>query len=132
MEISVYKMPLKPQGGRKSQYSDAFRKQIAEEYLTSGLTTEQVRERHNIPTKATVSGFVSWYRKNFDLSAISLEEGKEEPSKSSSSDDEIAHKDKLLRLARLRIETLEAMIDIAEQELNIDIRKKSGAKPSKK
>jgi hypothetical protein len=37
-----------------------------------------------------------------------------------------------LELSQLKVEALETMIDIAEQELQIDIRKKSGAKQSKK
>jgi hypothetical protein len=38
----------------------------------------------------------------------------------------------MLQLAKLKIESLDAMIDIAEDRFKIDIRKKSGAKSSKK
>jgi hypothetical protein len=35
-----------------------------------------------------------------------------------------------LRLAKAKIFTLETMIDLAEEQFNIEIRKKSGTKPS--
>ena len=35
-----------------------------------------------------------------------------------------------LKLAKIKALTLETMIDIADQEFNIQIRKKSGTKPS--
>jgi hypothetical protein len=34
-----------------------------------------------------------------------------------------------LKLAKLKIIALETMIDVAEEQLNIEIRKKSGTKP---
>jgi hypothetical protein len=44
------------------------------------------------------------------------------------SPDTTTQQDKALQQARLKIAALEAMIDIAEQQFNISIRKKSGAK----
>jgi hypothetical protein len=37
-----------------------------------------------------------------------------------------------LRMSKLKVEALETMIDIAEDQLKIDIRKKSGTQQSKK
>ena len=45
---------------------------------------------------------------------------------------QIKHLKRQLALSELKVEALETMIDIAEEQLKVDIRKKPGAKPSKK
>ena len=45
--------------------------------------------------------------------------------------DDIAALQEALRQARLKIELQELMLDIASKEFRVDIRKKSGTKPSK-
>ena len=46
--------------------------------------------------------------------------------------DQLKATEQQLKHAKLRQEAYETMIGIAEEELNISIRKKSGAKPSNK
>jgi hypothetical protein len=55
-----------------------------------------------------------------------------EPRKQSSDEERIRLLEHALADASLRIRTLETMIDIAEQEYEIPIRKNSGAEPSTK
>ena len=46
--------------------------------------------------------------------------------------DDVKALQKALEMANLKIKALDTMIDIAEEQLKIDIRKKSGAKQSSK
>ena len=90
-------------------------------------------ERYNLPSRGTVNGFVNWYKANFDLGAITLDSKKTSSSEHKrTSDLEKDQLEQMLQLAKLKIESLDAMIDIAEDRFKIDIRKKSGAKSSKK
>lgn len=126
----IYKMPKKPQGGEKSKYPDEFRKLVAEEYLTTGYSLSQVQERHGLRSRGLIYSFVSWYKRNFDLSSIELDFSKEgDGPKGTNYEKELEEK---LKYAKLKIETLESIILIAEQEFKIEIRKKYGAKPSEK
>lgn len=133
MKNSVFQMPRKPKSGIKSSYSNEFRKQVAEEYLSSSFSLREVSERYNLPSRGTVNGFVNWYKANFDLGAITLDSKKTSSSEHKrTSDLEKDQLEQMLQLAKLKIESLDAMIDIAEDRFKIDIRKKSGAKSSKK
>ncbi|MNF06951.1 hypothetical protein D3C87_1991320 [compost metagenome] len=53
-------------------------------------------------------------------------------SKNQSENKELQALQKALMEANLKIKALDTMIDIAEEQLKIDIRKKSGAKQSSK
>lgn len=133
IKISVYKKEYYK--GSKSKYPDEFRKQVAEDYLMTSMTFDQVKDLHGFRSKGTVLSFVRWYKDNFDLSSVAIGGGKvnsslnrENKSKSLNENE----MEKLLRFAKLKIETLETMISLAETEFKIDIRKKSGSKPSRK
>ncbi len=131
MKRSVYIMPEKSKGGRISSYSEEFRKEVAEFYLTSSLSLSEVAKYYKLPAKATVWSFLLWYKKSFDLEAIPIQVEKGNNHSNGSSTTEL-DKDEFLRQAKLKIETLEQLIDMAEEQYNIDIRKKSGSKPSMK
>ena len=128
-------MPRKPKSGKKSIYPDELRKKVAEEYLTSSFSLTEVSVRFNLPNRGTVNGFVNWYKRNYDLGAITIDSKKGNVSLIQNDPIGDLKKDeleKILQLARLKIESLETMIDIAEDQFKIDIRKKFGAKSSKK
>lgn len=131
MVNSIYMLPEKPKGGIKSKYPDEYRKLIAEEYFATGLSYSQIQKRHEIPNRTLVVSFVSWYKRHYDLSKISLDFSKE-PEKSKLDSNQEKELQEMLSYAKLKIETLETMIDVAEDYYKIEIRKKSGAKPFKK
>ena len=59
---------------------------------------------------------------------VSMIKSKEEDTYAKHLQEEIARLKKELEYERLRSKAFETMIDIAEDELNVNIRKKSGAK----
>jgi len=130
MEVSLFnprKMSSRV-GGVKSKHPDNFRKKVAEEYLTGSMTLAELGKLYDLPL-GTVSSFVRWYKKRFDLSAL---QPNSEVFPDLDPSSKTADLERMLHFAKLKIEALETMIDIAEQEFKLDIRKKSGAKPSKK
>lgn len=118
----VYK---KQRTGKRSPYSDSFRRMVVEEVLSGSIYIAGAAKKYGIAHRSTVSSWIKWYQNNSDI----------EPSKLSTvadqGTDESEQLQKLkaeLELARLKIIGLETLIDVAEEQLNIDIRKKPGTK----
>jgi transposase len=130
MDFSVYKKMPSPKIGSQSKYPDHFRRKVAEDYLLTDMSYKDVQELHNLPTKGIVTSFIRWYKNKYDLSALELDASNDSLVQPKSLEEKEIFD--LLHQVKLKIVALETMIDIAEDELGIDIRKKSGSKPSKK
>ena len=120
---------------RRRKYAEEFKRKIAKEYLAGRASYAILAEDHNLANKGVVKEFVKWYRRREKLGILTaLKEnevrdlGKNQEKKSGDLKEksEIEKLRKQLRLEQLKVELLETMIDPAEQELLIDIRKKSG------
>ena len=103
-------------------FDNAFKIAVAREYLTGQLSHRQIAKKYNLPSHNTSKYFVLWYRrwlkkKDTDPDAPVLK-----------SNDQTLELERQLRQANLKITALEMMIKIAEEELGIDIVKKSGTK----
>lgn len=122
---------LKGKGGKNFQYDIAFMRMVAQEYATGDLSHSQLAQKHGI----TIDQVRHWKsRFGDDLVERTIPSAPTmTPAEQQAQDDlkkqneELAKK---LAYANLKITGLEMMIDIAETELDIDIRKKSGTKPS--
>ena len=112
------------------KYSIGLKIKIAEEYLSGKFSYSVGAEKYGLKNKGVVREFVKWYKKNPDIERMK-QEAKQEVCKSSDGEGEVIRVLKEeLALARLRAMALETMIDVAEDELGIAIRKKSGAEQS--
>ena len=120
--------PRKNKRGSIPIYEESLKIAVARDYLTGNLSFTQVAEKYNLPNKDVVRYFVRWYKENhqlqLSLGANIAQAGSDQRSDNQKQTDS----DKELSDARLKIAALEIMIQIAEQELGIDIRKKSGTK----
>lgn len=117
-----------------TRYSKAFKLQVVEEILRGELTKEQARRKYGLRGK---SGVLNWMRK-FGVSdtkqiPICFELMKqEETTDKSALEKKVKQLERALEDARLKAEGYSRMIDIAERELKITIRKKSSTKQSKR
>lgn len=113
-----------------NQYTDEFKLKIVEEVLSGKITKEECRYRYGIKGNSTV---LRWIRK-FTGSYTRFPNMSIEPK--SSEIDRLREQLRLLKneleYERLKSTAYLEMIKIAEEDLNISIRKKSGAKRSKK
>jgi transposase len=110
------------QTGTSVTYEDSFKIAVAREYLEGKLSQAQLGRKYGLSSGEVVRYFVNWYKKY-----ISQTEASGSGSPLESNADQRLQEE--LRLANLKITALEMMINIAEKELDIDIRKKSGTKP---
>lgn len=118
-----------------TRYPEELKRKIAKSYLAGEASYRVLAEENGLNNKGVVKEFVKWYKAklakepNYEL----MPDKKQSPNKSA---EELAKENaelrRLLQLSELKSEGLETMIDIAEETLHINIRKKSGAKRSKK
>jgi transposase-like protein len=112
-------------------------KQAVNEYLTKGFTYRQLAEKYGV-SRSTINRWVlvhqgihnlprSKRQNSYDLQQ--MKQGKDSKQKQvaiSDQEQKIALLEKQLAWEKMRGDALDKMIDIAEKELNIPIRKKPG------
>ena len=103
------------------------------EVLSGKLTYLQAARQYGIACERSVRDWVLHYGKsnlasNFDDMASKKTDLSKFQEEGASASKELKTLQKALELAKLENLALHTMIDIAESELNIDIRKKSGTK----
>lgn len=124
--------PRKNKGGGKSVYDESLKIAVARDYLTGNLSHAQLAEKYNIAGgRDAVRWFVKWYQANYQLelgitsNSPPVPHSKISDNKQSKSIKEL---EKQLSEANLKIAALEIMIQVAEEDLGIEIRKKPGTK----
>jgi transposase len=120
----------KGKSGPPSRYDVAFMRAVAREYQTSDLSVNQLARKYGLSHSLTEK----WITKfSLELRGEDLTLPPMTPEEQRSLEALQKQNEQLLRkleLAHLKITGLELMIDVAEQELQVDIRKKSGTKQS--
>ena|SRR5688572_12845825 len=122
----------KNKSGKGFKHDVAFMRAVIREYEASDLSLRQIGSKYGISANQVIR-----WRKRFssELSeekslTPSLPMNPEEQKEFDALKKQNEELSKRLELANLKITGLETMIDIAEQELHLDIRKKSGTKQS--
>ncbi|MDR1339705.1 MAG: transposase [Prevotellaceae bacterium] len=116
-------------------YSEEFKERVLTAYYNSNESVSMIARRFDI-SKDTVSSWV--YRKRMvnnskkrvKLDPLETTFMKEKELSTGGNDLRIKELERALSTEKMRSESLEKMIEIAERELKIDIRKKSGARQS--
>ncbi|TYA57226.1 hypothetical protein [Formosa maritima] len=91
------------------------------------MTVKEAQTAYNIKTKKTIRDWILRFKEEkVDFYA------KIQPQMAKQKSPDKQALEKALQEAELKIKALNTLIDVAEEQLKIDIRKKSGAKQSKK
>lgn len=119
-------------------FSESFKQSVVDQVNSGLLSKEEARRRYGIKAK---SGILSWQRNyqkygrcslNLPVDTLLLKPKKPSPASPSSSEASLLARIKQLERQledeQLRSEAYNRMIDIAERNLNIPIRKKSNTK----
>jgi len=118
--------------GRQFQYEPSFMRMVALAYETGDQSIRQVAEQFQVSARQVKSWrlrFSSELGSPIQPDNLMTEQEQKEFEVLKKQNEELAKK---LEHANLQVFGLQTMIDIAEEQLKIDIRKKSGSKPSKK
>ena len=115
------------------RYNDSEKLQIIEEYMSSGESMETFQAKYGMG-HCTLSRWMT----NFGLSNTSqrqyiemkkkLTESPEKTLRERTLEARVAQLERELKAEKLKTEAANAMIDVVEEDLGIDIRKKAGAK----
>jgi transposase-like protein len=116
-----------------NHYTDDFKLQVIQDYVSSGISKEELKRKYNF---TGCNNIYRWMRK-FGLSKpsedqIQLHQTMKIEKQKSSSEQELELRIKKLeddlKREQFKVLALNTMINIAERELKVDIRKKAGAK----
>lgn len=110
-----------------SYYSEAFKRHVVDEVESGKLSMTAARLKYDIGGKMTVK---NWRVKYARLRAKRTEESMASSEKEAALERRVRELERSLSTAHLKIESLETLVEVAEEELGIDIQKKSGTKPS--
>lgn len=110
----------------KKQYPESFKLQVVRDLVLNGIGIEQVVEQKKI-SKNTIKSWCLKYSTQLEAPKPTLV-NKNESDHKQAQDERIAQLERALQESNLKIMGLETMINIAEKELKINIRKKSGTK----
>jgi transposase-like protein len=119
----------------RKHFSDDFKKQVARHYLTSDDSLQTTADKFGVKVHASVLQWVNKFGGEFRPLDMSKSPDKEKsvlPDTPEAMLLRIKLLEETLEHKQLENIALSKMIDIAERELKISIRKNSGAKQSKK
>jgi transposase len=126
---------MKAQKKELSKYSETFKWQVVQEVLTGRLTKEAARVAYGIKSNCAILYWMRKYGGNDDYRDTHSLTNDFSAMHNSKEQDElkerIAQLEEALRRANLRADLWHKMIEVAEEQLKIDIKKKYGAQPSK-
>jgi transposase-like protein len=118
-----------------------FKDQIIQEYLKTGCGYRKLQEKYLIG-RATICRWVQEYQRIHHLPRIPLQQKHyispmskkrvADPDRERELREKISLLEKQLKHQQLKAEVLDTMINVAEKELNISIRKKPGTQQSAK
>lgn len=109
------------------KFSSAFKEQVINEYISGPLSKEQLRVKYSIGGKSTI---LEWLRTLGDR--VNNQSFKVDSKDKLKYQIRIKQLEEQLEQEKLKRIAAETIIDIAQEQLNIDIRKKSVTKQSKK
>jgi transposase len=119
---------------RFKMYSDAFKWRVVHEVISGKLNKEEARKAYGIRSKSAI---VYWMRK-FSGNAqyrtnknVGIFADMPKDNEINELKEKIAQLERELRTANLRADLWQQMIEVAEKNLHIDIKKKPGAQPLK-
>lgn len=116
-----------------NHFTDEFKFHVVQEYLNTDITLEELKKKHSIRGNNCIP---NWKRK-FGTSEVTEEQinlqrtmskEKEKTPQERKLEAKIKELEKALEYERMRTLALDTMINVAERDLKISIRKKSGTK----
>lgn len=116
----------------KKVYSEEFKLARVKEYETGEFTVSQISKLYGITGSKTVYRWIYKYS-TYNRKGLKIVELKESSTqKVKDLQKQIANLERMLGQKQIKIDYLETMIDVAKEELDIDIKKNSNTLQSRK
>ncbi len=111
------------------EYDESLKRRVVEAITQEGMTLYRASKFYNIPD-STIGGWIKKLSSEVVASNFTIAMTPEEEKEVEALKKEKEQMAKALQDAQLKISSLETLISVAEKNLKIDIRKKSGSKQS--
>ena len=119
---------------KRSIYSEEFKWKVVQQVLSGTLTKEQARKANSIKSNSAIlywmrvfSGVTDYRSPDF----VSEQSSKvTKTTNQRTAEQELARLKQELKAERMRADLWQTMVEVAEEELGVDIRKKFGARQS--
>lgn len=113
---------------RNEPITDAFRYKVVSDYLSQGGSFKEAARRNDI-SDGTLQRWISIFAHSSEFETELTEKGNDmDTEEKKKLEKRIKELEKALEYSNLRADAYSKMIDVAEDVLNISIRKKSGTK----
>jgi len=111
-----------------SKYEISFRRWLVQEVESSRMSWQEARQRFQLPLRFDHI-YKQWQKKYSDQIVLSLPlMSAKDRIDNKKLEDRVKQLEKELELAQMKVVAMNTMIDIAEKEYKLEIRKKSGPK----
>ena len=126
-----YGSPNYQQNIKRQRYSNLQKRTIVTAIEQGRMTIKEVQTSYSIKTEKLIRNWLKQYKaEKVELCIVSKPEMAKKPKPITTAQAEALQK--ALEEAEMKIKALNTLIDVAEEQLKIDIRKKSGARQSSK
>ena len=111
-----------------NQFSHEIKIQVVQAYLSGNFTQKELMLKYNIRGKQCINNWIRKFVVEEPTNQTPMAKQVKSNESESSIDLKIKRLEEELKREQFKTKALNTMIDIAERELKIDIRKKPGAK----
>ena len=118
---------------KRKSYTDKFKLKVVKEYLGTEQSQREILRKYNLSGQSTITRWMRIFGYKLVTNVqpklqFAMQDEKEKSNTESKLEEQLVEIRKTLEYEQLRNQALTTMIDVAERELKISIRKKSGAK----
>ena len=114
-------------------YEASFKRKVIMELLSGTITRSELSRKYCVSRK-TLSYWLNQYEQQeqqlLTLSSMKQDQNNDSHKQGQSDAARIKELEEALRLANIKVTCLETLIDVAEEMLDVDIRKKPGTRAS--
>lgn len=107
---------------------EEVKRKAVREVVSGRLTIKDAVVKYGVRGQVTIKEWITRYSADLEIALVPKAMSPEEKEKVEALQQRCKELEKALEYAHLKVAGLETMIDIAEKELHIDIRKKPGSK----
>lgn len=115
---------------KQRRFSEEFKKAIVHDFENGKFSAPQLAKLHNT-SKSLIYGWVYKYSKLNERGQRIVEMKESSTEKLKALEQKIKELERTVGQKQIQIDYLEKMIDLAKEELNIDIKKNSNTPPSR-
>lgn len=114
---------------KKRRYTEAFKRSIVADYESGKYSVYQIEKLHGIP-HASIYNWIYKFSTFNEKGYRVIEMKKSSTSKVNDLEKRVKELERIVGQKQIKIDFLEKMIDVAKDELDIDIKKKFDTPPS--